>query len=160
MKIRDVMTKDPITISVDGTVSDAAVLMRKNNIGGIPVVEDDFVKGIVTESDLLSLLETEGPSDDLWLPSPLEFIEIPVREFINWEKTKKALSDIGNSKVTLVMSSPVITVDADDDIEKAASIMLKEGVARLPVVENKKILGIVTRADIIRGVGKKAEMSG
>ncbi len=55
------------------------------------------------------------------------------------------------------MSYPIITIDADDTIEEAARIMLREGIARLPVTRDAQLAGIVTRADIIEGIGRKKE---
>jgi CBS domain-containing protein len=109
--------------------------------------------GMITESDLISLLETERISDDLWLPSPFEVIEVPIREFINWEKTKHALSNIGDMPAKKVMTRRVITATEDMDVGAAAALMLKEGIARLPVMRGKKITGIITRADIINAIG-------
>jgi CBS domain-containing protein len=154
MKVREIMTPNPIVVQVDTPVREAAGLLRKNRIGGLPVMEGDRVAGVVTESDIISLLTVDEPSEDLWLPSPLEIIEVPIREYINWGKTKKALSSIGNLKVREVMTSPAIVIGADADIEEAASIMLKEGIARIPVVEDGRLVGIVTRADIVRGIGQ------
>lgn len=157
MLVRDVMTRDPIVVPIQAAVRVAAGLLKKNHIGGLPVVDGEKLAGIVTESDILSLLETGNISDDLWLPSPLELIEVPIREYINWEKTKRALSDIGDIPVSSVMSHPVITVTEDTDIEEAASIMLKRKIARLPVVRDEKVVGIITRADIVQGVGSEFE---
>jgi CBS domain-containing protein len=156
MKISKVMTRNPITVSADDTVRTAAGLLRAHKIGGLPVLEQDQLVGIITESDILALLETGRLSDDLWLPSPLEIIEIPVREFVNWEKTKMALTNIGDKKVREIMSYPVITIDEDADIEDAASLMLSHKIARLPVVTRGHLTGIVTRADIVRGVGESS----
>jgi CBS domain-containing protein len=80
-------------------------------------------------------------------------IEVPVREFINWEKTKRALTDIGDMEVRRVMSSPVIAIDEESDITDAAAQMLQEGIARLPVLRDGRLVGIVTRADIVQGLG-------
>lgn len=156
MQVRDVMTPDPVTVRVDSPVREAAGLLRKYHIGGLPVMDGERVAGIVTETDILSLLDTGDLSDDLWLPSPLEVIEVPVREFINWEKTKRALADIGEMEVRRVMSSPVVAIDEDADITDAAAQMLHEGIARLPVLRDGKLVGIVTRADIVRGIGTSA----
>lgn len=147
------MTKNPITISVDDPVRNAASLLRTYKIGGLPVMEQDRLVGIITESDIIALLETWRLSDDLWLPSPLEVIEVPIREFVNWEKTKMALTNIGDKKVHEIMSHPVITIDEDADIEDAAALMLSHKIVRLPVINNGRLTGIVTRADIVRGVG-------
>ena len=152
MEIRDVMTRDPVTITPETPVREAAALMRKHHIGGLPVLSGDSLVGIVTESDILRLLETGRISDDLWLPSPLEVIEVPIREIINWEKTRKALSSIGDTPVQSVMHHPVYTVTPATEIEEAATLMLRHRVARLPVVEDGRVVGIVTRRDIVEGI--------
>jgi len=153
MQVRDIMTPNPVTVRVDSPVREAAGLLRKYHIGGLPVMDNDRVAGNVTETDILSLLDVGDLSDDLWLPSPLEVIEVPIREFINWEKTKRALTEIGNVEVRRVMSSPVVAIDEDAEIADAAAQMLHEGIARLPVLRDAKLVGIVTRADIVRGLG-------
>jgi len=153
MKVSEIMTKNPITVQADDPVRDAAGLLRTHRIGGLPVMEGDRLAGIVTESDIIALLDTGGLSDDLWLPSPLEVIEVPVREFINWEKTKAALTNIGDKKVREIMSHPAISISEDAEIEDAASLMLSHRIARLPVVRDGRLTGIVARADIIRGIG-------
>ncbi|MDD1695646.1 MAG: CBS domain-containing protein [Methanoregula sp.] len=153
MLVKDAMTKDPIVCTADTPLRDAVGIMRKNHIGGLPVMEGSDLVGIITESDLISLLESERISDDLWLPSPFEIIEIPIREYINWEKTKHALRNIGDMPVKKVMTHRVITAEEEMEIEAAAALMLNEGIARLPVIRGKKVVGILTRADIINAVG-------
>ena len=143
------MTKDPVTCQAGDLISDVAGIMRSKKIGGLPILEGERLVGIVTETDIIKLLMTKGPSDDLWLPSPLEIIELPIREFFNWEHTKEALSDIRNKKISDIMSTPVITVSPDDDIETAASKMLNKKIDRLCVVENGRLVGIITREDIV-----------
>jgi CBS domain-containing protein len=153
MKVRDLMPKNPGTVSADDPVRTAAGLLRNHRIGGLPVMDQGTLVGVVTESDIISLLDTGKISADLWLPSPLEVIEIPLREIVNWEKTKTALTHIGETRVRNIMSHPVITIDEDADIEEAAGLMLAHKIARLPVVHGGKLTGIVAKADIIRGVG-------
>ncbi|HWQ64441.1 MAG TPA: CBS domain-containing protein [Methanospirillum sp.] len=149
MLVKDAMTPDPVTCSVDDTVSSIGGVMRTKHIGGIPVMDGTRLAGMVTETDLLKLLMTKGPSDDLWLPSPLEVIELPIREFINWERTKEALTDIGSKKVGTIMSSPIITITSEEDIEAAADLMLKKKIDRLAVVSGEILKGIITREDIV-----------
>jgi CBS domain-containing protein len=153
MLVKDAMTKDPIMCTAETSLRDAVSLMRKNHISGLPVLDGTELVGMITESDLISLLESERISDDLWLPSPFEIIEIPIREYINWEKTKHALRNIGDMPVKKVMTHRVITIKEDMEIEAAAALMLKEGIARLPVIREKKVVGILTRADIINAIG-------
>lgn len=153
MLVSDAMTKEPITCSADTPLRDAVALFRKHHIGGLPVMDGRELVGMVTESDLIALLESERQSDDLWLPSPFEIIEIPIREFINWEKTKHALMNIGDMPVKKIMTHRVVTATGDMDVEAAAALMLREGITRLPVLEGKTIVGIITRADIINAIG-------
>ena len=153
MLVRDTMTKEPVTCAATAPLREAVALMKKHHIGGVPVMEGETLVGILTESDIIAQLETGRISDDLWLPSPLEVIELPVREFINWEKTKHALTNIGDIPVKKVMTHPVITVTEEMDIEEAAALMLKERIVRLPVVRGKTLVGILTRADIVQAIG-------
>ena len=156
LTVNDVMTKNPITISPETSVSDAATAMRTNRIGAVPVTKNGMVVGIITETDLLRLLNVNEITDDLWLPSPLEVIELPIREAINWEKTKKALTNISETKVSDVMTSDVLVAHPDDEVESAAAKMLKKKIARLPVVEeNDRIVGIVTKSDLIWGMSRQ-----
>ena len=152
------MTKDPVVCTAETSLRDVVGLLRKHHIGGLPVMEGTELVGIITESDLISLLESERISDDLWLPSPFEIIEIPIREYINWEKTKHALRNIGDMPAKKVMTHRVITAIEEMDIEAAAALMLKEGIARLPIIRGKKLVGIVTRADIINAVGSSRSL--
>jgi CBS domain-containing protein len=154
MLVKDVMTADPVVVSADAPIREAAGLLRKHRIGGLPVMDGGELAGVITESDILSLMETPGISDDLWLPSPLEIIEVPIREAINWKHTQKALSHIGDQPVRSVMSSPAITIGEDEDIDAAAALMVKKRIARLPVVRSGKLVGIIARADIVRGLGE------
>lgn len=153
MLVKDAMTKNPVVCSADTPLREAAGLFRKHHIGGLPVMDGGELVGMLTESDLISLLESERISDDLWLPSPFEIIEIPIREYVNWEKTKHALRNIGDMPAKKVMTHRVITATEDMKVEEAASRMLKEGVTRLPVMQGKKLTGILTRSDIINAIG-------
>ena len=153
MQVKDAMTKEPVMCTAETTLREAVGLMRKHHIGGLPVMEGQELVGIITESDLISLLESERISDDLWLPSPFEIIEIPIREYINWEKTKHALTNIGDMPVKKVMTRKVIIATEEMEIEEAAALLLKEGISRLPVMREKKVVGILARADIINAIG-------
>jgi CBS domain-containing protein len=153
MLVQDAMIKKVVGCSVETPLREVVALFRKHHIGGLPVMEGEELAGIITESDLISLLKTERISDDLWLPSPFEVIEVPIREYINWEKTKHALTNIGDMPAKKIMTHRVVTATEGMDVEAAAALMLKEGIARLPVMRGKKVVGIITRADIINAIG-------
>lgn len=154
MNVSEIMTTGPLVIQADATVSEAARMMRERHIGGLPVLDGTRLVGMITDSDLLSLLNTGDLSDDLWLPSPLEIIEVPIREFINWERTRGALRNISGMKVREVMSVPAITINQETEISEAAAVMLREKIVRLPVMDGRTLVGIVTRSDIVQGIGR------
>jgi CBS domain-containing protein len=152
MKIKDVMNRNVITCKPDDSVSILAKLFKENHISGMPVVEKGNVVGIVSETDLLRLFETPEVSGDLWLPSPFEVIEIPIRNLVRFEEFKKALEDLKLKPVRRIMTKSVHAISPDDSLEEASSRMVKYKVNRLPVIENGKLVGIVARSDIIKGL--------
>ena len=155
MKVSDMMNSDVITCVPTDKIREVAAMLKEHNISGIVVVENsgsDSIVGIVTESDVLKLLELPEPHN-LWLPSPLEIIEIPIRELLGWEDAKASLEDIGSKPISTIMTSKVRTIAADDTIEHASTLMIKHRVNRLPVVNDAgKLVGILTRGDIIQAV--------
>lgn len=153
MNVKDVMNSNVISCRPDDEISSAAQLLKKHNISGLPVVDENGIIGIVTETDLLKLLEVPEHGG-LWLPSPFEVIEIPIRELINWEDTKHMLTDIGSKPVSDIMKSRVYTISGDSSIEDASSMMIKHKINRLPVMDDGKLVGIITRGDIIRGLAE------
>ncbi len=157
MNVRDVMHDRVITCQIDNTVRTAASALKQHNISGMPVMDGDWLVGIVTESDVLKLLEIPAHDRDLWLPSPLEIIEIPLRELIGWEDAKKALEDVGGKPVRTIMTKRVHTISPDDSIEAASTLMVNHRINRLPVIEDDVLVGIVTRGDVVAGIAGKQE---
>lgn len=154
MKVRDVMNIDVITCKPDDPVSTLVDLFKNNHISGMPVVENEKVVGIVSETDLLKLFKTSEFSADMILPSPFEIIEMPIRSVIRFEEFKKALKDIHMKPVRDIMKKKVYSTLPDSTLEDASDMMVKHRVNRLPVIENGKLVGILVRSDIIRGLSK------
>ncbi|MGB3906947.1 MAG: CBS domain-containing protein [Methanomethylovorans sp.] len=156
MQVKDIMNTDVIVCDPRTTISEASQLLKKHNISGLPVVENGKVVGIVSEGDLLKLLEVPEPGG-LWLPSPFEVIEIPIRELLNWEETKHMLDDIGSKPVREIMQKNVHVISPENSIQDAAKLITKYKVNRLPVIEDGVLVGIITRGDIIHGLGRDTE---
>jgi CBS domain-containing protein len=155
MKVRDIMNVKPVTVQAEAPVSEAALLLRENKISGMPVLDGEKLVGVVSESDLLRLLSVDEEEGGLWLPSPFEVFEIPFRDLVKWERMHANLEEIPNKKVGNIMSLNLHDVGPDDSVEEAASIMTRHRINRLPVVENGRLVGIVTRGDIISGLGMR-----
>ena len=143
LPVREVMSKDVITIARDADLHEAARLLSEHRISGAPVVDDQGrVIGVISEADLLTLA---GMKREHTFKDVLRNI---LGEPVSARKS-------GN-KVEDVMSFPPITAKADDDIGDAAKILDDRRIKRLPVVdEDGKLIGIIARADIIRALGKK-----
>jgi len=153
MKVKDVMNPKIVFCKPDDTVREAAKILKENNISGVPVLKGDELVGIISEGDLLKLLIIPEKGE-LWLPSPFEVIEVPIRELLGWEDTKKMLSDMGSTKIEEIMTKDVHTISSEASVEEASEHMVRHRINRLPVTEDNHLVGIVTRGDIIDGLAK------
>lgn len=119
MKVRDVMTNRVISIGSSSTVKDAAVLMNRNNIGAVPVVDSGSVKGMLTDRDIVLRCVAEN-------------------------------KDASTLKVSDICSQGAISVRPDQSVTEAMDLMSSDQIRRLPVVENDKIVGMLSFADVAR----------
>ena len=133
-KCNEVMTKDPVCCLPDDSVAKAAELMKSENIGSVPVIENEQSQklvGIVTDRDLAL-------------------------------KVVAGALDAKSTTVETVMTHQVVTCRADDDLQKALNAMAEHQLRRIPVVDNdNKIVGIIAQADVATRVDqpeKTAEM--
>ncbi len=152
MNVRDVMRKDVITCSPDDTVGSLSKIFKENRISGVPVVEEGKVVGIVSETDLIKLFKVTEFSGELWLPSPLEVIEVPLRNLFRIEEFRKDLEEMKLKPVRDIMKKTVYSISPDDTLEEASRRMVRHRVNRLPVIEDEKLVGIIARCDIIMGL--------
>ncbi len=157
VKIRDVMNTDVIVCKPDDGLGHLANLFKENHISGMPVVDNGKVVGLVSETDLLKSFRAPELSNELWLPSPFEVIEMPIRNLAKIEETKRALNRLKLRPVKDIMSRDVQVISPEDSLEEASTMMVRHRVNRLPVIENGKLVGIVARSDIIRGLSQKTE---
>jgi CBS domain-containing protein len=156
VKVNEVMTKDVVTCSPADTVESIVKIMSEKNISGIPVIEEGRLTGIITEEDIMKVLIVPEPSHTLWLPSPFEvLLEIPIKDVVSLRRMRQSYADAGHREVRDIMTKSVWTIEPDNDIEEAAAIMVRHRINRLPVLADGKLIGIVTRDDIIHGLGGK-----
>ena len=130
MKIKDVMTKNPITVESETLVLDAQRIMKENNIRRLPIVDKGKLVGIITKHDLLEA-------------SPSPATSLSVHE-LNYLLSKMKVKDI--------MKKNPITLTPDTPFEEALRIGQDRKIGSFPVVENGKLVGIATESDIIRFV--------
>lgn len=139
MQARDVMNTNVVTISLGHSVRHAAMAMLDNRISGLPVVADDGkLAGIITEGDLLRRAELGGQV----LHAPDEGAAIDAATYVKSRSWR----------VSDVMSGDVAIVDEDTPVAVIARIMHQRGIKRIPVLRDGDIVGIVSRADLLRAI--------
>jgi CBS domain-containing protein len=128
VKVRELMTREPLTVSLDTPLVDARRTMLERRIRHLLVTQGGRLMGIVTDRDIR-----------LNLPSPATSLSV-------WEVNYL----LARMTVGSVMTSAVMTVDPNRDVVEAARIMLDHKIGALPVVDGGTIVGIMTETDIVR----------
>ena len=142
MRVEDIMTTDVITVEPGTTLKEVATRLIERGISGLPVVEGDEVVGVISEADLL-VKERSGPRERGGLLGRL--LDRPAAA----EDLKLEARLAGEA-----MTAPAITVPAYWSVAGTAERMLTEGINRLPVVSQGRLVGIVTRADLVRAFAR------
>ncbi len=147
MRAHHIMTKDVITVTPDTKIEDAANLMLRDHISGLPVVDDQAqLVGIVSESDFLRRSEIgTGRRRAAWL----QFLLGPGKAAADFVRER-------GRRVADVMTQRPITVDEETPLEDLVRLMEKNGIKRLPVMRDKKLVGIVTRSNLLQAVASMA----
>jgi CBS domain-containing protein len=149
MKARDVMTTQVTTVRVDTPVRTVAQLMLEAGVSGLPVVDDEgILRGIASEGDLMRRAEsgTDQHKRSWWL----RLVGSEDDEARDYVKTHGATA--GD-----VMSHPVISVSPDADLGELAFTLEKRRIKRVPVAEAGRLLGVVSRADLLRALAARDE---
>ncbi|HEY8777893.1 MAG TPA: CBS domain-containing protein [Gaiellaceae bacterium] len=139
MKVEDVMMREVHCVAPEASLKDVAAVLVEHAISGMPVCDGDGrVLGIVSEADIL--YKERGPRPRrggplAWLVDGAGYAEV----------AKSAARTAGKA-----MTRPAVTIDPDRPVSEAARLMLERRVNRLPVVKADQLLGIVTRADLVR----------
>lgn len=145
----DIMESDVITVSADMTVQELAELLSKKKISGAPVVDDQKrVVGIVSESDLVSL------DADIHFPHYIQFLDSVI--FLeSVKKFEERLRKTAATRIKQIMTVDVATAQKDTPLHEVATMMTDRGINRLPVLDGDVLVGIVTRASLVRSMTKR-----
>ena len=128
MKIKDVMTKNPMTVESETLVLDAQRIMKENNIRRLPIVDKGKLVGIITKHDLLEAS-----------PSPATSLSVHELNYL-----------LSKMKVKEIMKKNPLTLAPDTPFEEALKIGQDKKIGSFPVVDNGKLVGIATESDIVR----------
>jgi CBS domain-containing protein len=146
--VREYMDDDPATVTPDTKAEDVARLLGENELHGVPVVnEAGRCVGIVTENDLV-MADEEG---DLHIPHYIELFGglVFLESTRGFEKRlKKAMAATARD----LMTEDPTTIGPDADVHEAGRVISSSGHNRLPVVEHGRLVGVITRADVLRAL--------
>lgn len=144
MKVKDVMTTRVVTVTTTTPVQEVAEKLLAARVSAVPVVDaGGRLLGIVSEGDLMRRTETgtDAAPRSWWL-----------RMFRSGESGARDYIKTHGTTAGDVMSRPVVTVGPDEDIASVALLLEKKRIKRVPVATNSELLGIVSRADLLRGL--------
>ncbi len=147
MRATDIMTTNVISIAADATIEAAVSLMLSNGISGLPVVDDaGVVVGVISEGDLLHRHEIGSERRRSWW----------LRAFASRESLAHDFVAAHSHKVADIMSKNALTVAPDTDLREIATILEERRIKRLPVVDGGKLVGIVSRANMLQALASRS----
>jgi CBS domain-containing protein len=149
MNAADIMTPDVITVSPDAPLDQIVNLMLGNQISGIPVTEGGCVIGIVTEGDLLRRIEL---GSEPRRPHLLELVSRATPLAAEYVRSH-------GRKASEVMSADVVAVDEATPIAEIARLLETRRIKRVPVLRDGKLVGIVSRANLLRALATRLQTS-
>ncbi len=142
MRARDVMTAEVVTVSPGTGIMDAARLMLDRRISGAPVVDDGGrLVGIISEGDLMRRAELTTEGQPWWLAAAA-----------SPEEKARAYTKAYGLTVGDVMTKDVVTIGEEEPLDRIAMLFEARGIKRAPVLRDGKIVGIVSRANLLQGV--------
>jgi CBS domain-containing protein len=145
MKAQEIMTRDVITVRPDTLVRDIAALMVEKHISGVPVLTDNGkLIGMVSQSDLLHRAEVATERKHKWW----------FRIFADSGTLAREYAKAHGLKAHDIMSRYVISVRDDAELRDVADILDQRRVKRVPVVREDRLVGIITRGDLVRALSQ------
>jgi CBS domain-containing protein len=145
MKAQDIMTRDVTTVSPDTSVRDIAALMMEKHISGVPVLTNNGkIIGMVSQSDLLHRAELGTERKHKWW----------FRTFADSNALAREYAKAHGLKAHDIMSRYVVSVRDDAELRDVADILDSHRIKRVPVVQEGRLVGIITRGDLVRALSQ------
>ena len=146
MQVREIMSSPAITVTPDTEIRDVARIMRQNQISGVPVVDGSgALQGLITELDLIA--RNAPVHEPRYIAVLSAMIPVNLEEYHNYkEQLRQALAINAGD----LMTEEIPTVTPDTPVEEALEKMLDAEVVTLPVLEHGRVMGVVSRTDMVR----------
>ncbi len=150
VRVRDVMSRHPLMIGPDATLLDALVLMRGQKISGLPVVDaSGALVGVLSQRDIARALTVKGGMRQAHDLFDILIFGLSNEGSVDLDELHRALEE---TNVREAMSTPAISIAADASLELAADLMREKVINRIPVVKDDRVVGIITRNDLLRAL--------
>ncbi len=154
MQAKDIMKSPVFTVRSQQTLAEVSALFEAEGISGAPVVDDqDRLVGVISETDVLKWtqrLTMSNYRDPFAWASPHSSVE-------EMASFRQGLCEAGTARVSEAMSSKVLTCAEQDSLEDISRLMVRRNVNRVPVVRDGKVVGIITRGDMIWAMNNLCE---
>lgn len=158
MKVKDIMEKNVITFRPDDTLHKALIIFTEKGISGAPVVKEGKVIGLITELDIIKVLDIYTPKIHFTSMPHFFLVLAGLKSKSKATELKKKIMAASKLRIDDFMTKDPVMVDKDDGIMEAARLIDTYKVNRIPVSHKGKVIGIVTRNDIIKAVAKMDSM--
>lgn len=146
MKIREIMTRNVLTVERDQSLKSAAEIMSDRGVNGLVVTEKGRVAGVITKADIFKAI----------LPRYPDIIE-DERHRTDLEYVSRRAHKLYDMQVGEIMGTPPVTVSSDMPVVRAGSLMILRRIKQVPVVDGDTLAGIVTLTDIINHLLEKMQ---
>ena len=146
---RDIMQTEVVTVSPETSLEELGRLMLEHGVSGVPVVDGDgAVIGVVTENDIIETHEELRFPTVVALFDAILYVESS-RHFE--EQVRRAAATTARE----LMHAPVVSVSPEATLPEIASIMTRKRIHHLPVIEGDRLVGMVGKADVVRGIAEE-----
>ncbi len=134
-KVSDIMTRNVVCVDSDATLEDAMKILARREIRGMPVVEGKRVVGMIHEGDVIKYIMKHTKN-------------------LKTKNLNEKIKELYSKKVSVAMRKKFTSVSPDTPLNELAKIFMETGESRFPVVKNGKLVGIVSRDDLVRALSK------
>ncbi|MBR6756292.1 MAG: CBS domain-containing protein [Peptococcaceae bacterium] len=142
-KVREIMKTDVYTVTDEANIGEVIRILVDNQINGVPIVDGkEKVVGFISDGDIMKFVAKQNPR----IIDMTSFITV----WYDTESFEKKMDDLMDLNVMELATTKLVSVEADYDIDEAAKVLGDKKIKKVPVLENGKLVGVITRSDILR----------
>ena len=142
-KVKEIMKTDVYTVTDEANIGEVIRILVDNQINGVPIVDSkENVVGFISDGDIMKFVAKQNPR----IIDMTSFITV----WYDTESFEKKMDDLMDLNVMELATTKLVSVEADYDIDEAAKVLGDKKIKKVPVLEDGKLVGVITRSDILR----------